>query len=286
MSLKQATLSGAFLGRSGKTVRMPWVSQMATTYVTQHQTVGAVAGGTANTKGSWNQIIASTSSDISLIWLSFSGGTNGSTDQGTLLDIAVGASGSEAAVVQDIACGGMFPNNPALSIPIPVVIPSGSRVSMRAQCGVAGRQFLTNATYHRTNDLQTLPRSLDVIGSSTANSRGVAMSGASGTWVQITSSTSQPYQGFVIVPSMGGTSGLGNVAVRLTLGYGAAGSEAEIGSINFTSGGIALIPRPTYNDFNWPIGFPLPAGQRLAIKHDIAANPDRVQACVIGVPFR
>jgi len=286
MSLTRASTAGTLPGRSLKTVRMPWFSQMQTTYVTQHSSLGAVAAGTANTKGAWNQIIASTSSDISLAWLAFSSGTNGGTDQGTLFDIGVGASGSEVAVVQNIACGGLYFAPPVLAIPIPVFIPSGSRVSFRAQCGVASRTFLTHATYHRTNDTHLSPRSLDVIGSSTSNSRGVAMSGASGSWVEITSSTSQPYQSFVIVPSMGGTSGLGNVDVRLTLGYGAAGSEIEIGSINFFSGGIALTPRGSFGDFNWPIGFPLPAGQRLAIRHNIASNPDRVQACVIGVPYR
>lgn len=97
-------------------------------------------GGTANTKGVYSQIVSSTFADIAGIFAVFdaqntaSGTTNATT---SLIDIAVGASGSEVVVVPNtllsvftggsaIQLGGFLPY-------MPIQIPAGSRLAVRSQ---------------------------------------------------------------------------------------------------------------------------------------------------------
>ena len=95
-------------------------------------------GGSANTKGSYAQLIASTSDDIDALMV-MTGPNNITSITGTpdhLVDIAVGAAASESVVIGDSVHGQnnneyFFISSPQL---YPVEIASGSRIAARAQC--------------------------------------------------------------------------------------------------------------------------------------------------------
>lgn len=97
-------------------------------------------GGTANTKGVYSQLVASTFGDIGGIFATFD---QQNTASGTaslayyLIDIAVGASGSETVIVPNIPMsvfiGGTITQFGGYLPYIPVQIPAGSRISVRAQ---------------------------------------------------------------------------------------------------------------------------------------------------------
>lgn len=119
--------------------------------VTNVVTYGAVAGSTAgtsvdpgttaNTKGSWTQIAAATSRNID--WLVPLADNLGQTSRITcewLVDLGVGGSGSEVAVVSNLE----FQVHSTLELNVPRAYPaipvpriaSGSRLAARAQCSI------------------------------------------------------------------------------------------------------------------------------------------------------
>ena len=281
MSLRQAAFSGTLPGRSLKTVRTPWFAGLQSSFVASVNSVATTATTSANAKSAWSQVLASASSDISLI--AFAPQTNFGTEQAVLFDIAVGAAGSETAIVSDVAVGGFYFNGQP-QILLPVRIPAGSRVSVRSQTATSGRGPSVSFSFYSTSDYARTPAALDAIGSSTATSLGTAMTGASGTWTQITSSTSQAYQALIVVPSYA-TPGSGPGNTRLTLGFGPAGSEREISSSAFSVGSAGIIMQAAIPEQLGPAGIAIPAGTRLAVRHNIASSPGRIQACVIGVPY-
>ena len=95
-------------------------------------------GGTSHTKGSWTEIISSTSHDYDLIVLTFGNNLNNiATAASWLIDIGTGAASSEVAILSDLYHSvGTFENDFVHCMPIYVPIPSGTRVSARAQCSI------------------------------------------------------------------------------------------------------------------------------------------------------
>ena len=287
MSLKQASLSGTLPGRSLKTVRLPWFANGQTI------TVSDVSGytstttpSTANTKSGWVQIIASTSAECGLLMLC-PNGTQFATDRSVMFDIGIGAAGSEVAIAQNIAAGGAF-FSWGFASPIPVFIPQGTRISWRAQTGLASTAIngSLNIVTLRTGDNSLTPRSVDTLGAITSSSRGTAMSGAAGTYTEITPATDKPYQALLMIPSTGNTSGLPNVASNLTLGIGVAGSEVAIGGMQIQTNGGTVGPSSSFNQPSLIIGRQIPAGTRIAVAHNLSSNPGNLQVVVIGVPYR
>lgn len=96
------------------------------------------AGATANTKSSWVQLQASTSASIDSIYIMI--GQNADTTRTAtataLLDLGVGSSGNEFAMIPDIFLRWTTTlDGPQINIgPIPCAIPKGSRITARMQC--------------------------------------------------------------------------------------------------------------------------------------------------------
>ena len=100
-------------------------------------------GTTAHTKGVWSQLTASTTSPHDWITLAVARSINdGADDYGRwFVDIGTGADGSETVVAADLpfdqACAGTFvAGGPIIwspTGPLPLTIPVGTRVSVRAQ---------------------------------------------------------------------------------------------------------------------------------------------------------
>ncbi len=110
-------------------------------------------GTSLNTKGAWTQIVASTDRDIHAIVFSTgrSAQNRSLSDADFLVDIGVGASGNEFAIVKDYyfftASSGDGVKN--YSSPcFPVFIPAGSRLAARAQCSITGTDRLFGLIIH------------------------------------------------------------------------------------------------------------------------------------------
>lgn len=96
-------------------------------------------GGTADTKGAWSEVTASTTADIN--WLIICIGNQNlasrSTSANWAFDVGIGAAGFETVVIPDLLMGASStsdaPYARSFAIPVPT-ISSGTRIAVRAQC--------------------------------------------------------------------------------------------------------------------------------------------------------
>lgn len=247
--------------------------------------VTVTANSTAHTKGSWTQLIASTTADASYIVIDAGDVSSSGVNTATLLDIGTGASGSESALIENIAIGGAarLAFRAAFAFGVPIKIASGTRIAARIQSLVTGGKTATIRVFtFNLGDYAAAPTSVDVIGTSTGTSAGTAMSGASGTWTQVIASTSRAYRAVVLVPSSSDTAAA-NITIQLTLGTGASGSEVEFGrmfaqfsDVETAGFGAAFSPLMAGN---------IPSGTRLAVRHDVATGVSGpYDVTLIGIP--
>jgi hypothetical protein len=255
------------------------------------------SGASANTAGAWVQILANNavSAAETIVCLNIrcigNNQVNGN-DNSVLMDVGIGAAGSETVVASGIAVGGgVNSGGTGCNFALPVKIPGATRVALRIQCAQTSRiyfiqQVVFSGQIADSKFADQLPTSVDVLGTDAATSAGTAMSGASGTWVEITPSTTKEYQALALIPSgPQDTTGGTQVLVHLDLGIGAAGSEEVIAHVGCLVNLNGVIFPFDSNDTHGLFGGLIPAGTRIAVRHDQAASPGRVAACVIGVPF-
>ena len=279
-----ALLQKGYLGATPLFRNRSWFEEVSAKPINVSSAVTVTANSSAHTKGAWSELVASTSGNASYIIVEVSGIATSATDTATLIDIGTGASGSEAALLENIAAGSanIAASRPSFAFGVPIKVASGTRLSARIQSVVTGGK--TGTILVRTFDMGDYahaPSSVDVIGTSTATSAGTAMSGASGTYVQITASTSRAYKALVCVPSASAANS-GQIEVEFTAGFGASGSEAEIGRViaNFLS------TEETGMTTRYPaiMAANIPASSRIAVKHNIAATPGNYDLTLIGIP--
>lgn len=109
-------------------------------------------GSSANTKGAYSELVASTSRPIYQLYVAFAIQlTAAATARHHLVDIAVGGAASEVVVVPDIQSSIDARDNLRSTVfgPIPVNIPAGSRIAARAQSTTssAGTRLLDVIAY-------------------------------------------------------------------------------------------------------------------------------------------
>ncbi len=97
-------------------------------------------GGTANTKGSYAQIVASTTNPIKYLVLGFGNAVNTTrVATGWLVDVAVGAGGSETIVIGDLHVEASASEDtplPTMFGAFPLSVPTGTRIAVRAACSI------------------------------------------------------------------------------------------------------------------------------------------------------
>lgn len=287
MSIRRASLSGSSVGRSVKTLSLPWLSDSRCAITTQTfltYIAPASLAGTANAPGPWVQVFASTTEESGLLYMASMQGIF-TADNSLMLEIGVGPLGQEQVIVPALAFGGQNIYSYGLPLPIPVRIPAGSRVAVRVRANsTTSRQANPYFILQKVRGQSLVPTSVDTLGSSTATSHGTALT--TNPYSEIVSSTARPYQALVVLPS-GSTNAGVNSTVRLTLAVGPSGQEVDIGTVDFfqASGG-GMTPLSSGMAVPIPIhGAYIPAGSRLSIKHNISSNPQYVEVCIIGVPI-
>lgn len=254
----------------------------------------AVTGGTAHTKGAWVQVTAATTAPVHGFHLCISTTANyaAATDTSTLLDIGIGGAGSEVVVVPNIGIGYQGPATGANGTvtTVPVTVPQGSRVAIRAQSIRTSRNITVWMTPIRSNTVTRLPAPTALIDlcANTATSYGVALSvpgGANtkGAWTQLTASVPQALQAVVLTPQAAAdtTVGTANGTMLVDVAVGASGSEQTIIS-NWpylqSTNEVGQYLAPTI----WPVT--VPAGARLAARYQTPNTGNSIDLQVIGVP--
>jgi hypothetical protein len=246
----------------------------------------ATASATAHTKGNWAQLVSSTSATTSALLIRVSDVAVSGTDTATLLDIGVGAAGSETAVISNVAVGGAHSlANNGVYFMVPVKVDSGSRISARIQAKVTTPQTARVEVWaFNVGNADLVSTTVDVLGTSTATSEGTAMSGASGTYVQVVASTSQAYKAVVVVPSTSEASMNSITGITYTVAVGASGAESDIGRLTFNSSSAEAVFSTISGFISSLVTGTIPAGSRLTVKHNLESTPGRFDVTLIGIP--
>lgn len=237
---------------------------------TQITTVTAHAS--ANTKGSYVEIVATTSFPSIGLLFSFE---QGSLSGDALLDIAIGAGGSEQPIIENMLVSGVSPLRLGASIFIPISIPSGSRISMRMQSATGGQaifaalypvggSLLTTGGFHRSVNL----------GANTGDSGGVQVDpggtiNTKGAYSELSSSLAIPVSYVLVMLGNQSNSVVSNARWNMDIAIGAGGSEqVVIPDLHFAT------HTTTDTIFPFFFGFPvsIPQGQRISARAQCDIN--------------
>lgn len=222
------------------------------------------AAASANTKGAWVELIASTAEDYDAILVHYAAATS---NVSYLVDVGIGGAGSEVVIAANIHTS--IGNNSSEWFVIPRAIPAGTRISMRCASSTLSSQ-VRGGIVGVKGGWFTPQGGGDVItyGANAADSGGTpvdagATANTYGAWAQLTASTGADVKALCVK-----TGGINNTTPTtgqglLQIGVGAAASEQPLFEIPFNMGTTIdnYGPMP-------PFWFPVsvPAGSRLAAR--------------------
>jgi hypothetical protein len=188
----------------------------------------------ANTKGTYVELTASSTNDASLIYVELV--PLGATSADYLFDVAVGAAASEQVILENLIACRVTAATGRLGAHymFPVSIPAGTRVAARCQDTTGGQGTRVSALLMSQSFLPSRPLGIvTTYGANTADSGGTQVdpggtANTYGAFSEITSSTTRPtrmlYVGFGNQVNAART----NCSWRVDLAVGAGGSEQDI----------------------------------------------------------
>lgn len=235
----------------------------------------SVTAGAANVKGAWLELVAASARDAHSIVLEI-GTPTAAGPLGFLIDIGIGAGGSEQIIIPNLFYDQRTDNNESVIyvLRLKLKIPAGSRVAARVQCGTASRVQRISAQLVSGVASEDRIGRVYAYGVDTATSRGTQIDpGATvhtkGAWAQLVASSDE-LSGLFMVPGHGPVSSTINSGNLADIGIGAAGSELvivpNIFVANSQSGDLFL---PAVTDL---FRAKIPAGSRLAVRAQSTNN--------------
>jgi len=239
------------------------------------------ASGTANTKGSWTQLTASSASDAVAVLVQISGNGQNTTSRCSV-DIGIGGSGSEIVVLPDLIQYRDDGSTQGASSQFffPISIPAGTRIAARCQSNVttdgssaSGNTCGVQIILFDGDFTQSMASAVDSIGFVSGSTTGTAVTPnatahTKGAYAQLTASTAADYAGFIMAVDEGGSTTDHPVDQLWDIAIGTQGSEVVIlpnfymlnsGISGFYIGG----QNPTATPF---LPIRIPAGTRIAAR--------------------
>lgn len=243
----------------------------------------------ANTKGLWFEMTPSTPYDTNGFFLTFGAGNVPSADYtSSLIDLAVGADGSEVPILNNVPFlrrrGGWQ------QAFFPVSIPSGTRLSVRIQNGVANQREARAFMQLMRRNFTSFPSQstrVSTLGANVADSGGAEIDpggslNTKGAYTELTAATEYPLKWIIIFPFI---ANLNSVAADghflLDVAIGANGSETII--IHDLPLTETVSTDAIYPDVIGPLPVHIPAGSRVAVRAqaDINDATDRLFDVII-----
>lgn len=139
LTSRTLNISAVLIGGSFSTSPAGYVVD---TYGADTSDTGGVSvdpGGSGNTKGAWSEISAALTRSTRSIVVGFNGQDNSARAEANwLIDIGIGGAGSEVVVVPNLRqyVNASMDHFEYLNIELPVHLPAGARVAVRAQCSI------------------------------------------------------------------------------------------------------------------------------------------------------
>lgn len=225
----------------------------------------ATASATVHTKGAYVELIAQTPFVADVLKI-IPYGTD--TTSHWLIDIAIGAAGSETIILENLQYSIITRGVPGHALDLLMSIPAGSRISARVQGPLASEAVSINCQIAQLPFARVSPFNAPVlsIGANAANSSGVsipipATAGAFGAWTELSAST--PSRMRLICPTFSSSGQPENTNVTVELGVGAAAAEVTIFSATLLHRGEITGWHPHH--LGW-LQLDIPASTRVAAR--------------------
>lgn len=259
-------------GQSYRTVGQVAASTLMTT---------VAASATANTKGSWVQLVASTTDNSTSLLIQFNPTTSGGR---FLVDIGIGAAASEQVLVPNLHVSNSSGLQAAFLLLVGV--PAGTRVSARCQAATGSQSVRIGVTLGGQGALPSSPLArVTDYGTSTAASTGTSVDpGAStntkGSWAQLTASTANPIRHLYLSVGDAGGTALTAGTYLFDVAVGASGSETIIlPDLHVRVFSSACVVPAVFGPF--PVD--VPAGTRLAVRSQSTVASQVLDVAILGV---
>ena len=202
-------------------------------YQANNPIVVVTSSGSANTKGSWEEIFATTNFISNYLWITgaWSGGA-----REYLVDISIGSTGNEKTILSNLHISGAQANvsRTGYCYAFPIYIPSGEKISVRCQSD-GTTQAMWASIGLSTMSFLSLPGFNKVItyGANTGDSGGTSIdpggsSGTKGSWVEFSASTEMNIAGIVMAVGNAGNTIPGWGLSYIDIGIGASSSEKVV----------------------------------------------------------
>lgn len=242
---------------------------------------------TADTKGSWVELDASTAFAVDGFWV-FIGHNSSTSNLDVLVDIGTGAASSEVVLVPDLlySTGDAF--GEAYLVYIPMAIASGTRLSARCQDGSTSALTIKVAMIITTDsglDI-TAFTNMDALGADTAATGGAsidpgAVANVKGNYVELVASSAQNYKAVLILIGQHGISAMGGINGLFDVAIGAADSEVDfLENLSYAGGAQADSFQPKMFG---PYACDIPSSSRISVRSQATTNstPLRLMDIVI-----
>lgn len=230
------------------------------------------ASGSANTKGTWVTLIASTATAGSGLIVTFGEAT---ATHRILIDIGIGAAASEQVIIPNLFVHNQVATGVFQQVLIPIKIAAGTRISARCQ-GEVGSDIVRAGVMVLSGSLlqgSGLGR-VTTYGVSTATTIGTSVdpggtADTKGAWVQLTASTTSPVRWMAICLNTDSRDQTAASRWLVDVGVGGAGAEQVIipnlGAIVSASSDVVA---PGY--YCLPVN--VPTGVRLSMRAQCLIN--------------
>lgn len=250
---------------------------------TDSSQVTVTGSATANVKGAWTELVAS-SGQTSVLVLSVRVSSAAASDTAVLIDIGVGPAGSEVVVCPNIDMGG---RNGIFTLFLPLALAAGTRVSARLQSTVVSK----------TVELQAFGlgggmvppegfRRAVTYGADTATSAGTPLTAAAATnvksaWTELVASSTDPIKMLVPFPSKPAGAANSGANGLIDIGVGPAGSEVVIlSNLRFESYSSEVFATV----HPW-VPCQIPVGSRLAARYQATSTAAQTNPRLTVVTF-
>lgn len=239
----------------------------------------------ADTKGSYTQLIASTTYDACGLLVNMS---KANRNLPYLVDIAVGGAGSEQIIIPDLLYDQAYTAFNAGQIYFPVAIPAGTRIAARCQNDAASAGSVAVSVNLMDGDFDAVQSmgkvtAYGITAASTAGTQvdpGGTANTKNTTYTQITSSLTYDTSGFVICFG-NNKQNLLQCQMLFWLAVGAAASEVDIaGPFTFANPNSINVVEP------WAITIPglyIPSGTRISMTAASTNNSVGTRKVDVGV---
>lgn len=229
---------------------------------------------TGGVKGSWVELVASTTNANELITVQLQSNSSGSGSEFSI-DIATGAASSETVVIADIPF--FFKSNAgnsATSITFPLTIASGTRISARCSDGVGsnvvdvGVLLNTDSTFGTNSAITNICNKVQVAPSLNTKS----------SWVELNSSTAATYNWLLVGFTTSGDTAHTASRFLIDIGTGAASSEVVL----IPNMSWAMNQAEAHQSFWVPAPTSLSSGTRLAARAAASSTSEEAFVSIYG----